>query len=89
MTTTAGAGTTVEVRVELKPGVMDAEAESIEKSLALLGIAHVRRVSTARVYTLEFTDVRAASARRLAEEAVDRLLANPVIHKVTIGVPSG
>lgn len=74
----------MEVRVELKPGVMDAEALSIEKSLGLLGIASVRRVTTARIYDLEFSNVTVEEARRLADEAVDRLLANPVIHRVTV-----
>ncbi len=74
----------IEIRVELKPGVLDAEAESIEKSLGLLGIDHVRRVTTARIYDLEFGDVASAEAERLAREAVDRLLANPVIHRVTL-----
>ncbi|MGD0587616.1 MAG: phosphoribosylformylglycinamidine synthase subunit PurS [Thermoplasmata archaeon] len=74
----------IEVRVELKPGVMDAEAESIEKSLALLGIPSVRHVTTARIYDLEFTDISEAEARRLADQAVERLLANPVIHRVSV-----
>ncbi|HTZ61756.1 MAG TPA: phosphoribosylformylglycinamidine synthase subunit PurS [Thermoplasmata archaeon] len=74
----------LEVRVELKPGVLDAEGESVEKSLRLLGIAGVKRVATARVYEIEFEHVTAAEAHRRAEEAVDRLLANPVIHRVTI-----
>ncbi len=74
----------VEVRVELKPGVMDAEAASIEKSLGLLGIGGVRRVTTARVYDLEFSGVSLKEARRRAETAVDRLLANPVIHRVSV-----
>jgi len=80
----AGRPERVEVRVELKPGVVDPEAESIEKALGELGIPSVRRVATARVYDLEFVGVTAAEARRLASEAVDRLLANPVIHRVTI-----
>lgn len=63
---------------------MDAEAESIEKSLGLLGIGHVRQVTTARIYDLEFSGVRPADARRLTDEAVERLLANPVIHRVTV-----
>ncbi len=50
----------LEVRVELKPGVLDAEGESVEKSLGLLGIAGVRKVSTARLYDLEFVDVTPA-----------------------------
>jgi phosphoribosylformylglycinamidine synthase subunit PurS len=74
----------MEVRVELKPGVMDAEAVSIEKSLGLLGIASVHRVTTARIYDLEFSDVSLPEAKRLADEAVERLLANPVIHHVTV-----
>ena len=63
---------------------MDAEAESIEKSLGLLGIRSVRHVATARIYDLEFGDVTETEARRLADEAVERLLANPVIHRVSV-----
>ena len=74
----------LEVRVELKPGVLDAEGESVEKSLGLLGIQGVRRVTTAHVYDLEFSDVTPTEAHRRAEAAVERLLANPVIHRVTI-----
>ena len=74
----------VEIRVELKPGVMDPEAETVEKSLALLGIVPVARVTTARIYVLEFVHVDRARAEALAREAVDRLLANPVIHRVTV-----
>ena len=78
---------TVEVRVELKPGVFDAEADSVRKSLGLLGISHVVAVSTARVYRIAFEGVDGAEAERLAARAVDRLLANPVIHRVTVGPP--
>lgn len=74
----------VEVRVELKPGVMDAEAESVQKSLALLGIGPVAHVRTAKVFTIEFGPVEPSKAEALAREAVDRLLANPVIHRVSV-----
>ena len=74
----------VEIRVELKPGVMDPEAETVEKSLTLLGIVPVAKVTTARVYVLEFADMERSRADHLAREAVDRLLANPVIHRVTV-----
>jgi len=78
---------TVEIRVELKPGILDAEAASIEKSLGLLGIGHVRGVRTARIYVLELEHVSAAEAKAVADQAVDRLLANPVIHRVSVAVP--
>ena len=74
----------VEVRVELKPEVEDAEAENVERALGLLGVAAVRKVRIARVYDLEFEAVSAGEADRRAHEAVDRLLANPVIHRVTV-----
>jgi phosphoribosylformylglycinamidine synthase subunit PurS len=74
----------VEIRVELKPGVMDPEAQTVEKSLSLLGIGPVSRVTTARVYVLEFNGVERTRADALSREAVDRLLANPVIHRVTV-----
>jgi phosphoribosylformylglycinamidine synthase PurS subunit len=74
----------VEIRVELKPGILDAESDSIQKSLGLLGIGAVSRVSTARVYDLSFVGVPPAEAMRRAREAVDRLLANPVIHTVHV-----
>jgi phosphoribosylformylglycinamidine synthase PurS subunit len=74
----------VEVRVELKPGIVDAEAESVAKSLALLGIGPIASVHTAKVFRLEFPGVGPEQAHALARDAVDRLLANPVIHRVTI-----
>jgi phosphoribosylformylglycinamidine synthase subunit PurS len=76
--------TSVDVRVELKPGVLDAEAEGVQKALGLLGISGVSHVSLARVYHLEFADADPKEARRRAELAVERLLANPVIHRVDI-----
>jgi phosphoribosylformylglycinamidine synthase subunit PurS len=80
----ARGSSTVDVRVELKPGILDAEADSIEKSLRLLGLGAISSVHTARVYELTFEGVDAAEARKLAERAVDQLLANPVIHRVQV-----
>jgi phosphoribosylformylglycinamidine synthase PurS subunit len=74
----------VEVRVELKPGVFDAEADSIAKSLKLLGIEGITAVETARMYHLTFRGITADEARKRADRAVERLLANPVIHRVAV-----
>ena len=83
-TATGGGAAHVQVRVELKPEVQDAEAESVLRSLALLGIGALKGVHIARVYDLEFEGVDRAEAERRAHDAVDRLLANPVIHRVTV-----
>ncbi|MGI0139761.1 MAG: phosphoribosylformylglycinamidine synthase subunit PurS [Thermoplasmata archaeon] len=75
---------TIEVRVALKPGVIDAEAENVEKSLALLGIEPAPHVRTARIFELNFEGVSAETAESRAREAVERLLANPVVHQVSL-----
>ncbi|MCI4354100.1 MAG: phosphoribosylformylglycinamidine synthase subunit PurS [Thermoplasmata archaeon] len=75
---------TVEIRVELKAGILDAEAESVQKSLGLLGIGPVAAVRTAKVYVLELPGADRERAEALARDAVDRLLANPVIHRVHV-----
>ncbi len=74
----------IEVRVELKPEVADAEAESIAKALELLGIRSLRQLRLARVFELEFDGEDRAKAEAEAQRAVERLLANPVIHRVRI-----
>jgi phosphoribosylformylglycinamidine synthase PurS subunit len=78
--------TTVEVRVELKRGILDAEADSIEKSLRLLGLAGLTEVRTARIFSLAFEGVSESEARERAQRAVEQLLANPVIHHVELSV---
>jgi phosphoribosylformylglycinamidine synthase PurS subunit len=78
----------VEVRVQLKPGVFDAEADSVARSLGLLGVEAISGVETARLYRLTFHGVGPAEAARRAQLAVDRLLANPVIHRVELLGPS-
>jgi phosphoribosylformylglycinamidine synthase PurS subunit len=74
----------VDVRVELKPGILDAEAENIHKTLGLLGIAQLSTVTTARIYSLRFDGVSQQQALELAGRAVDQLLANPVVHRVVV-----
>jgi phosphoribosylformylglycinamidine synthase PurS subunit len=74
----------IDVRVELKPGILDAEAENIHKTLGLLGLTELSAVTTARVYALRFDGVTLARAMELAARAVDQLLANPVVHRVVV-----
>ena len=80
---------TVEVRVELKPGVEDPEGENVAKSLGLLGIDAILSVRTAKVYRVTFSGLSEAEANERAQRAVDRLLANPVVHRVSVTPQSG
>ncbi len=76
---------TVEVRIELKKGVIDAEGETVKKSLNLLGY-RVEDVSTVRVYVIELEAESGEEAVGEINEACKRLLANPVIQNYRVTV---
>lgn len=68
----------VEVRIELKPGVIDAEGETVQKSLNLLGFA-AKKVKSVKVYGITIDAKNEGEAKAIAENASKKLLANPVI----------
>ncbi|MFH0862527.1 MAG: phosphoribosylformylglycinamidine synthase subunit PurS [Candidatus Altiarchaeota archaeon] len=75
----------VEVRVSLKKGALDAEGETVQKSLGLLGYP-VKKVDTIKVYRLTVEAASNRAAREQVESASKRLLANPVIQDFAITV---
>ena len=79
---------TAEVRIQLKPGVMDAEGETVQKSLQLLGFP-VKGVDSVKAYAIEIEAKSEDEARKKAEEMCKRLLANPVIQDYSIKIESG
>jgi len=74
-----------EVRVELKPGVLDAEGKTIQKSLKLLGYP-IDEVKTIKVYDIAIDADSAENAKAEVEDACRRLLANPVIQNYGIEI---
>ena len=75
----------VDVRVLLKEGIADAEAETVKRSLNLLGI-EVKDLKVSKVYSL-FVDAESdEEAIKIAQEACEKLLANPVINNFEIEV---
>ena len=74
-----------EVRVELKPGVLDAEGKTIQKSLKLLGYP-IDEVKTIKVYDIAIDADSAENAKAEVEDACRRLLANPVIQNYSIEI---
>ena len=76
---------TVEVRVELKKGVLDAEGETIAKSLKLLGFP-TKRADSIKLYRVVVNAKDRKDAERIMSEAASKLLANPVIQDYYITV---
>jgi phosphoribosylformylglycinamidine synthase len=75
----------VEVRIELKPGVIDAEGETVQKSLELLGFP-ARKVRSIKVYGITVDAKDESEAKKTIENASKKLLANPVIQNYFIEV---
>lgn len=68
---------TVRVTVALKPGVLDAQGQAIQKGLDALGHAGVRAVRAGRYFELEMQDTPDLESRVRA--MCEGLLANPLI----------
>lgn len=74
------------VEISLRPGVLDPEAQTIERSLKGLGfegVGHVRRV---KVIELELARQDRASAEAAVKAMCEQLLANPVIESYAISL---
>ena len=77
------------VFVTLKPSVFDPQGTTVADALHTLGYAAVKDVRQGKYFELEIDAQTPEEARRLASEAADKLLANPVIESYRIEVDSG
>jgi phosphoribosylformylglycinamidine synthase len=74
------------VFVTLKPSVFDPQGTTVAEALHTLGYAAIRDVRQGKYFELEVDASSAEDARRLAEQAADRLLANTVIESFRVEV---
>ncbi len=77
------------VFVTLKPSVFDPQGATVADALHTLGYAAVQGVRQGKYFELDIDAGTPEDARRLASEAADKLLANPVIESYRIEVDSG
>ncbi len=73
-----------QITIGFRPGVLDPEAQAIQRSLQGLGFAEVDGLRKLKVIELELdmTDRDAAEAR--VREMCEKLLANPVIESYAV-----
>jgi phosphoribosylformylglycinamidine synthase subunit PurS len=74
------------VFVTLKPSVFDPQGTTVTDALHTLGYASVRDVRQGKYFELDIDAATSDEARRLASEAADKLLANPVIESYRVEV---
>ena len=74
------------VFVTLKPSVFDPQGTTVTEALHTLGYASVKDVRQGKYFELDIDAGSTDEARRLASEAADKLLANPVIESYRVEV---
>ena len=74
------------VFVTLKPSVFDPQGTTVTDALHTLGYASVKDVRQGKYFELDIDAASSEEARRLASEAADKLLANPVIESYRVEV---
>jgi len=74
------------VFVTLKPSVFDPQGTTVAEALHTLGYATVKDVRQGKYFELEIDAGTQDEARRVATEAADKLLANPVIESYRIEI---
>jgi len=74
------------VFVTLKPSVFDPQGTTVTDALHTLGYASVKDVRQGKYFELDIDAASSEEARRLASDAADKLLANPVIESYRVEV---
>lgn len=74
------------VFVTLKQSVFDPQGTTVTEALHSLGYNAVTDVRQGKYFELEIDAANADEAKRLASEAADKLLANPVIESYRIEI---
>ena len=74
------------VFVTLKPSVFDPQGTTVAEALHTLGYSAVKDVRQGKYFELEIDARTPEEARRIAGEAADKLLANPVIESYQIEI---
>jgi phosphoribosylformylglycinamidine synthase len=74
------------VFVTLKPSVFDPQGTTVSDALHTLGYGAVKDVRQGKYFELDIDAATADDARRVAAEAADKLLSNPVIESYRIEV---
>lgn len=68
-----------QVYITLKNGILDPQGQTIHHGLEMLGFTGIREVRAGKFIELVFDGLTREQARQAAENACQKLLANPVI----------
>lgn len=72
------------ISIRLRPSILDPQGKTVHHALGNLGYDSVERVRMGKLAELWIDEAREEKARTVAEEACDKLLANPVTENYAI-----
>ena len=75
----------IEVKISLKKGMLNPEASTIQRALALLGY-NVEDTDTVEIIKFRIDEENDDIARKEVDDMCQRLLCNPVIHDYEIEI---
>lgn len=75
-----------DVRVTLRPSILDPQGKTVHHALSNLGYGAVERVRMGKYVELWVEAEDAEEAEHLAREVCEKLLANPVMENFTVEV---
>ncbi|MBN2518142.1 MAG: phosphoribosylformylglycinamidine synthase subunit PurS [Candidatus Altiarchaeota archaeon] len=77
---------TVNIEVKLKEGLLNPEANTIQRSLNLIGYKNVSDFDTEKMFSMKLEAKSKDEAAKQADEMCRRILVNPVIQDYKISV---
>lgn len=75
-----------EVKIMLRPAILDVQGKTVENSLHSLGHGNVGHVRIGKHITLEIEAADTADAERIAREVSERVLSNPIMENFEVSV---
>jgi phosphoribosylformylglycinamidine synthase len=80
---------TIEVRVSLRPAVLDTQGKAILHGLHAMGYSAIAEVHAGKYFRLGVTATSREQALDQARAACERLLSNPVIETFSLDIADG
>tara|TARA_B100001057_G_scaffold220131_1_gene220501 strand:- start:2678 stop:2926 length:249 start_codon:yes stop_codon:yes gene_type:complete len=77
------------VKIMPKKGVLDPQGKAIEKSLNQIGFSQINKVIQGKLIEIEIDSSNEVNAKKIIEDASEKLLANLVIEDYEITILKG
>lgn len=78
-----------EVRVEIKPEILDPQGKAVEQALHHLGVTRASSVRVGKLIRFHLEAPNEAEAQKQVRQMCEQLLANPIIETYSVQIRNG